>query len=456
MLFRSDAKARFLQRSSEVDLDLVVLGNGTLFVGERHDLDGLMFRSLPLNTTVYAENSDGAVDILYTAEALTRRKAVQRWGVEALQGTEAMKDTKTSDADEIEGTFTFIWKVAPRKERNPKFIDPLNKPYASIWVEKESGKIVSESGFDFFPFAVPRWDTMSGEIYGRSPGMIALGDAQTSQQQAKTLLRAGHKAVDPPLLAPDDSIVGQVRQFAGGMTYYDASAMQSFGGRSPVIPLVSGANVPVGREMQNDTRELIWQAFFRDVLRLPAMRDRTTATEITARKEEFLQLIGPVFNRLEADYPATVVNIVFAIMMRANAFLPIPQELSNKDIRFEYESPVEKVRKQIEASSAIQTADMIGPFVEADPSIMDNFDGDVISRAVALANGMPNSWLRTEDKVKEIRALRAKEAEEQAAVEQGAVMAKAGADLSKIPGQLEGTQVGAALADLDPQTATAQ
>ena len=42
------ASARFLQRSGEVDLDLVVFGTGLLFTGENARRDGLLFRSMPL------------------------------------------------------------------------------------------------------------------------------------------------------------------------------------------------------------------------------------------------------------------------------------------------------------------------------------------------------------------------------------------------------------------------
>ena len=93
---------------------------------------------------------------------------------------------------------------------------------------------------------MPRWDTASGELYGRSPAMLALPDANSLQEMGKPLLVAGHKAPDPPLLAADDSILGAIKTFPGGITYFDAEAARSLG-RLPVTPLTTGANIPLGR-----------------------------------------------------------------------------------------------------------------------------------------------------------------------------------------------------------------
>src|SRR3546814_11589953 len=117
-----------------------------------------------------------------------------------------------------------------------------------------SDLLVSESGYQEFPFAVPRWDTSSGEVYGRSPGMIALPDANTLQQMGKTLLVAGHKAVDPPLLVGDDSVLGTPKTFPGGITTFDMQAARDLG-RIPIEPLQTGFHLPPGRALQKDARD---------------------------------------------------------------------------------------------------------------------------------------------------------------------------------------------------------
>ena len=57
-----------------------------------------------------------------------------------------------------------------------------NLPFADLVIEVDAKHQVAEAGFHEMPYIVPRWDTSSGEDYGRSPGMIALPDASSNVQ----------------------------------------------------------------------------------------------------------------------------------------------------------------------------------------------------------------------------------------------------------------------------------
>lgn len=393
-----DRRARFIQRSGEVDEDLVTFGTGVLFVGEGQALNRLLFRSFHLKDVVLAENGEGEIDTLFVSLRLTARQAAQRFGEAALG-----KDTREALTNGGEDKpFTFLQVVTPRAERDGRRRDNRNLPFASLVIDVQSEHQVSESGYHEFPFAVPRWDTAAGEVYGRSPGMIALPDANTLQQMGKTLLVAGHKAVDPPLLVGDDSVFGTPKTFPGGITTFDMQAARDLG-RIPIEPLQTGFNLPLGREMQKDARDQIWAAFFRNVLQLPVDAPRMTATEVLERKEEFIRTIGPVFGRLESDYIGQVVERAFNILLRAGAFPEPPEALQGREVVFDYASPVEQARRQIEAAGAARSVELLAPFVQADPSILDNFDGDAIARDTPEIFGMPQRWLRPKEEVEGLR-----------------------------------------------------
>ena len=387
-------RARFIQRSGEVDEDLVTFGTGVLFIGEGRDLNRLLFRSYHLKDVVLSENGDGEIDSLFITLRLSARQAAQRFG-EAALGADTREALKAGEADKV---FSFLQAVTPREERDPRRRDSSNLPYASRIVDVQSEHLVGESGYHEFPFAVPRWDTASGEVYGRSPGMVALPDANTLQQMGKTLLVAGHKAVDPPLLVGDDSVLGTPKTFPGGITTFDMQAARDLG-RIPIEPLQTGFNLPLGREMQKDARDQIWAAFFRNVLQLPVDAPQMTATEVLERKEEFIRTIGPVFGRLESDYIGQVVERSFNILLRAGAFPEPPDILRGQEVVFDYASPVEQARRQIEAAGASRSVELLAPFVQADPSILDNFDGDAIARDTPEIFGMPQRWLRAKEEV---------------------------------------------------------
>ena len=351
---------------------------------------------------------------------MTARQAAARWGRKAIgpKVREALEDGRPDDA------FEFLHVVMPRADRDPERRDNRNLPFASVWIEIASEHKIGESGFHELPYAVPRWDTASGELYGRSPGMIALPDAQSLNQMGKTLLRAGHKAVDPPLFVPDESVTGTLRTWPGGITYFDPDVLRATGGRDPVFPLQTGTNLPFGRDMQADGREQVWAAFFRNILNLPAGGPQMTATEVIERKDEFIRTVGPVFGRLEADYTSAVVERVFGVMFRAGAFPQPPEALRGRDVHFEYASPVERARKEIEAAAARRNVEVLAPYVQADPSLMDIFDGDKIVRAVSEANGLPQDWLRPREEVEAMRAQRVQAAQQAAQAFQAAQAAQ--------------------------------
>jgi hypothetical protein len=381
----------------------VVLGSGTLFVTEPRDLNGLLFRSLPLRDTFFVENADGIVDALYWRTSWPARMAEQVWGRERL-GAEVRRALEEGRGDT---EFRFLQVIRPRGDRDPARRDGANMPWQYLAIDIASNHVIEESGFEEWPFATPRWDTESGETYGRSPGMLALPDSRTLQSQGKTILKAGHMAVEPPLMAPHESIVRGPSLVPGGITYYNAAALRNAGLRDPIRPLFTGAQVPLAREMQRDVREQIFAAFFRNVLNLPVNGPAMTATEVVERKEEFVRTIGPVFGRLEADYMAPMVERAFGTLLRQGKFPDPPPELLGQEVRFEFASPVEKVRRQVDTMNAVRTIEMIAPFVQADPAIMDNFNGDEIARDAAEFNSMPQRWLKPRPEVEAIRGRQA-------------------------------------------------
>ena len=395
-----DPRARFVQYSSEVDLDLVVFGTGVLYVGEQVGQGRLQFRSHHLRNALIGVDEGGNVDTVFLTVKLTAAQAAARYGVENLG--EKTRDALEKD-DDPDREFTFLRVCMPRAQRDRRLGSAENMPYAAIDIDLDGTHKIGESGFHEFPYVVPRWETSTDEIYGRGPAMLALPDAKTLNQMGKTLLKAGHKAVDPPILAPSDSFKSAVRIWPGGISYYDAQVLAQSGGRVPIQPLVTAGNLPLGRDMQNDVREQIWSAFFRNVLNLPQQGPQMTATEVIERRQEFIRVIGPVFGRLEADYTGPLVERAFMILKRAGEFGPAPEALRGGGVEFEYASPVTKAHKQVQVGALAKTAADLEPVVKARPNVVDNFDHDRIARDVAVANGLPLDWLAGEDAVEGAR-----------------------------------------------------
>lgn len=402
-----NSKARFIERSGEVDDDVVTFGTGCFYIGTDTDEKHLVYKSYHLRRTFIAENSDGLVDTVHVVLNYSARQAFQKWGDKI---GEKVKEALKNDKDQDKG-FDFLWVTKPRKERDWGKDDNTNFPFMSVVIGKADENVVEESGFREFPFAVPRWDTSTEEAYGRSPAMLALPDANTLQAVAKTLLIAGQKNADPPMFAASDSIVGIARTYPGGITYFDPDAVSLMGGRAPIFPMETGAKIPVGRDTQNDLRAQIKAAFFLDILHLPLERPEMTATEVLERKEDFLRTMGPVFGRLESDYLAPIVERSFRLMWRAGQFPSLPDSLAEVGIKFEYASPLERARKQFETAGFGRIYEIVTPLASVQPDLLDNFDGDAIVRGAPETFGLPQKWIRPQEQVLAMRQARAEQAE---------------------------------------------
>jgi len=406
-------KARYRQATGETDHDLVVFGTAVMFLGESQNRNNLLFQSVHLKDATPLFGDEGQAIGLFRKRTYKLYQLIERFGLKNIS-EELRKDAD----DKLDQKVDVLHIVLPRENGRIDALLSKNLPMMEMWLEIDSKHVLLEGGYHEFPFMVPRWDTASGEDFGRSPGMIALPDSDTAQAMGETILIAGQRAADPPLAAPNDGSFSSVNTFPGGLTYYDLDTAQAVRG-NPFFPLESGMNLPITRDMQRDTRDQIFAAFFRNVLNLPIEGPQMTATEINARKEEFIREIGPVFGRQETDYTAPMVERGFNIMLRNGGFLPIPEVLQGKDVKFEYESPVKKIRQQIEASAAKMWAAEIIDLSKAKPEAIDLVNADELGRFTAKASGIPESIVNGVDTVAQIRAERQQAMQEQAEAEQG-------------------------------------
>lgn len=427
----NNPKARLLQARGEVSLDLVVFGTGVMFCGERSGMDGLLYQSLHLKDAVVFFSDEGEPQGVFRCKTYSLRQAEARFGIDSLSEVVRKKIQDRKFDDRV----TMLHAVLPRKEGRPDAALARNLPFASSWIEIETAHEVEQGGFHEFPFVIPRWDTSSGEEYGRSPGMIALPDSCTLQAMGETILIAGQKAASPPLLVPNDGFFDAANTFPDGISYYDAALAKEMG-KIPIGALESGTNLPIARDMQTDTRQQIFAAFFRNVLNLPVDGPQMTATEVMQRKEEFIREMGPAFGRLETDYTSHKVERTFNIMLRAGALPPIPEILQGKSIHFEYESPVKKIRQQVEAAAARL---WVGERIEiarntGRPDVLDIVDFDEYGRFSAEAAQIPHKIVVGKDRVETVRRERAAEAQRQQQVQMAQQAMDMAAKTKDIPG----------------------
>lgn len=408
---------------SEVDADLVVFGTGVSTVGWHKAKRHLILKSRSLAKTCLMAGRDGQPNAAFSFEAPTLRQIVEEFGESKL--TTKMKEAYDKPKPRLDQPFELVHCCVPAVDWRAMGANHNSRfTYHSTWLSVECKELIEESGYYEFPYVTPRWDTLTGEVYGRSPAMVALPDARVVHAMAKTFLEAGEMSLRPPTWSYADMIRGDLGLYPGGHTVLDMVGFQGSG--DPIKAIQIGSFPEKIYEVWLKKNEQVGAAFFRDILELPSMRDKNmTATEINARLDQYLRQVAPVMARVNDSYNAALINRVFQVLLREGMFPPPPQELYGEEIEFDYESPIKTARDKAEALKIIEGLQMILPLAEASPDILDNYDFDAIARITAIKADMPQAILKPMDKVMEIRAERAKKMEMAQAAEMAAKVAPA-------------------------------
>ena len=297
--------------------------------------------------------------------------------------------------------------VVPRINRDPSKQDNKNMPYASFYIDMQTSKLLSESGFQEFPYIVPRFLKATGETMGRAPAMVALPDVKMLNLMSKTIIQAAQKQIDPPLLVPDDGFLLPIRTQPGGLNFFRS------GTRDTITPLNTGANIPIGLNMEEQRRAAIRSAFFVDQL-LSAQTPNMTATEVVQREQERMRVIGPVLGRLMNEMLRPLIDRVFALMLRADMLAPPPEILAGRDVDIEYVSPLARAQKSNSLNSTMKALEILMPLAQSLP-VGDHIDADGLVKHVTDALGVPKTALKSDREVQQIREERA--AQQQAQME---------------------------------------
>ena len=414
----------------------------------------IRFRQFTAGEYVIAENDQGQVDTLGREFTMTVAQVVERFVMFGDRSTpESEWDwTGVSDATkrmwnngDYDSNIPIIHMIQPRAsfERDPERLDPKNKKFKSCYFELggDGDEMLEEGGYDTFPAYVPRWDVLSGDIYGRSPAMDHLGDIKQLQHEQKRKAQAIDKMVNPPMVAPASLRGRPTTVIAGGTTYVDPT--QGATGFQPAYQVT-----PRVQELMMDIQEVqqrISRGFYADLFAMMISSDRRqiTATEVAERHEEKLVLLGPVLQRLNVELLDPLLDDTFRFALEAGLIPPPPQELAETSLDIQYVSLLAQAQQAVAATGIERTLSFAGNLVGVFPDIVDNLNADAALREYSDILGNPLEMLRGEDEVASLRQKRA----EQMAQQQQMQMAQEAAQSAKLLSETD-TQTPNALTEM--------
>lgn len=402
---RYSPKSNFASQANECYISLGAFGTGAMFIDE--DMGrGIRYRAVHLSELYISENHQGVIDTVFRRFTMTVRQAAQKFGEDKL--SEKMKGALEKSPEQ---KFEFIHAVQPNTDKIAGRKDYRGMEFYSCYVSIDDRKLYQEGGYRSMPYAIGRYVTGPKETYGRSPAMTVLPDIKMINEMSKTVIRAAHLQVEPPLLLQEDGALQAFDMRPGSLNYGGVNDQ----GQAVVHPLNTGARVDIGMEMMEGRRKMINDAFLVTLFQILVDAPQMTATEAMLRAQEKGALLAPTMGRQQSEFLGPLIERELDILAHAGVLPPMPDALMQADgmIDVEYSSPLNKAQRAEEGVAILRTLESITPLAQVDPTVMMVFDPVLIARELSDINGVPTKLLRTPEAIAAMKDQQAQAAQAQ-------------------------------------------
>lgn len=385
-----DPNALFSRASKMGDHDVAAFGECCKSVEMNSRGDGLLYRCWHLNAMAWQENESGKLGFVARRWTPTVYMACQYFSGRL---NEKLVKRKEKDPFSDVELLHIVCDAQMYNDQNH------GRPRWSIWWDRENNELIEAVPIWGRYYIIPRW-AYSQSQYAYSPAvMAALPDARLLQAMAFTMLEVSEKAAQPPVLATKNVIKSDMALYAGGITWVDAEYDERLGrALQPLNQDFRGVNY--GLEMIQDTRSIMYQAFYLDTLTMPRGGPAQTAYEVGQRIQEYIRNALPLFEPMEHEDNAAMCGETFELMMRNGAFgspQDWPKAIRQSAIDFQFESPLHDVIEQQKAQKWTEARALVSDVAAIDPTAVEVIDSVTALRDSLEAAGVPAKWIRSRD-----------------------------------------------------------
>lgn len=303
---------------------------------------------------------------------------------------------------------------------DPKKKDAKNMPIASYWIDYQSRKLVFESGYEEFPYAVGRINTPAGYVYGFSPAMNVRHTIKSLNKLNKQKLNAGDLALTPSMNVPIDTYVTPLSMKPAALNYHEADAQHL------AEPMHTIGNFQINIETIKDARDQVRQGMLIDLIE---QNDKDNTYQ--AMQEQLLQLklMSPWQGNLERDALRPLAIRVFNILQRRGGILPEPPEILQEAFKqgfglsISYQSPLAKAQRHFDVSATERTLAFGANLAEVGG--MEIINVEKAMRLYTYLLGAPSEILYSEKEVKAMKKAQQEAAAQQQQMQQQMMMLQA-------------------------------
>ena len=394
---------------------------------------GVHFVPFTVGTYMMENGPDGIVDTFCTKYEMTARQLADKFGADRLPSSIRAE----LENGGVKTKHKLWWLVEPNRfhDRNKEVMDKYHMKYLSLyWLEEGEKDFLHIGGFQEWPIPVARYLVTGSETYGKGPGWFAEGDSKGLQKLEKDDIIAVELGIKPPMAASATTAKQGINLTPGSYTVVERN--------EPVTPLFNvNVNLQHLQEKILDLQDRIKRAYSADLfMMLERLEDKSmTAQEVLQRKQEQLQQLGPVVQRLQFELLRKIIERVYNILDRAG-ILPQPEDaelalaLSNEEVTIEYISPLAQAQKMAGMTNIEQAIAFTGQLAQFDQSVLDKIDFAKTIDSYFDMVGAPASIKRTEEEYEAIQQQKAQamaEAKQQEQMAQAVQMAAPAAQAAK-------------------------
>jgi hypothetical protein len=409
--------------------NIVRFGPAYLYAEEDFSGRYIRYRSLPVSEVWIARNKWGDVDTLHRKYKRSARQCYQLFGDKLPQKIIDMAMNPTQMDEQVE----LIHSISPNHDRKTFKLGSetvfLDGPFRSCHVIVDGEKIVKEKDFQSFPVACFNWGRDDGDDYGTSPVIELLTEVREINAVRKGTLRGLQGITDPAL-----ALGGKVDWLPPLDPGSRHPGLIDDNGRLMAQPIVTGARPDYAFQYIEQSRNTIQEGLYVNLFQtLVSKPGNQTATEALIRQEEKGALLGPAGSSIQGGLSMQTDRELSILegkgLYEADSRFAPPASLAGKDIRVNFSSPLDILRKAGEAKAVVEVWSFAGQIagIPGKETILDNLDEDESLRVFHSAGRAPQTILRRREEVEESRAQKQRAAQAQqgmAAMEQGADIAK--------------------------------
>lgn len=423
VIMRIMAESNFYNALAVFYLDLVVFGTATCLIYEDDD-EVIRCYNSPLGEFALVQDSSLRVSGMAREFEMTVKQVGDRWGVENLSPSSRIAyEAKNAQM------YRKIW-ICHLLEPNhaDSGVARAFKFVETYWERGAAdGKFLGKSGYYTKPLMAARWEVTGTDVYGTGPGHDALSDTIQLQHETKRKAQGIDKQVNPPLKADIALAHRPIANTPGGITFVAP-------GQSGGIDAAYTVNINLNdlkmdiMEVQARIRETFYNDLFKMISQLDTVR---SATEVDARQEEKLVLLGPVLERVENEALDVAIRRIYAIAERFGLLPERPEGLEPGMIEIEYVSILADAQRAVATIGIERFLSIVGNVVAIWPEVKELPDIEMLMREYARAMGITGKGLRTVEQFAQ-RLMEMKQQQEgMAAMQQGGMLAEGAKTLSE-------------------------